>query len=51
MTVTGVGQAAALVSRYTGSGDQNYYMAGLVNNGSSISAFLDGNVNGDLEPR
>ncbi len=46
VTVTGTGQYAALVSRYTGSGDQNYYLGGLDNTGSGVLAYLYKNVNG-----
>ncbi len=46
VTVSGVDQNAALVSRYTGSGDQNYYLGGLANTGSSVEAYLYQNVNG-----
>ena len=46
VTIAGVGQNAALVSRYTGSGDQNYYLGGLVNTGSGVTAYLYKNVNG-----
>ena len=43
-----VGQAAALVSRYTGSGDQNYYLGGVFNTGSGVQVFLYSNVNGNF---
>ncbi len=46
VTVTAVGENAALVSRYTGSGDQNYYLGGLANTGSGVEAYLYQNVNG-----
>ncbi len=46
VTVTATGQVAALVSRYTGNGDQNFYLGGVVNEGSGFyQAFLESNVN------
>ncbi len=46
VSINGMNQNAALVSRYTGSGDQNYYLGGLVNTGSSVTAYLYKNLNG-----
>ncbi len=46
VSVIGVGEYAALVSRYTGSGDQNYYLGEIVNTGSGVEAYLYQNVNG-----
>ncbi len=48
VSVSATGQSAGLVSRYTGTGDQNYYLAELTNSGSGVTAYLYKNVNGTL---
>lgn len=46
VTVNTRGQAALLIARYSGPGDQNYYRADLVNYNGSFYARIYSNVNG-----
>lgn len=46
VNVSGAGEGAGLVARYSGPGDTNMYFAGLYNNGSAIQAQIWLNLNG-----
>ncbi len=48
VAVTVSGQAEDLISRYTGPGDENYYLGSVYNTGSGVEAYLYSNVNGNF---
>lgn len=46
VTVTGVGQSAGVIARYSGTGDRNMYWAGLNNTGAGYVASIWVNIDG-----